>query len=219
MIPDRISVPDPDAVHVWRLDRRTLLLGRDALTAVLAPDEIQRAERFHRPEDRQTWIGTRAVLRRLLGRYLGLAPSLVGLSYGAHGKPFIAAGSDQARLEFNVSHSGYVALYAFSSGRPIGVDVESVRGDWDLEPMMELALEPAQRAEVRASAEPALEFARHWVRREAALKAAGVGFGRGVRLPPAEERELTVTDIVAPEGYVAALAVRGAAMVQTFMVE
>jgi hypothetical protein len=47
--------------------------------------------------------------------------------YGQRGKPALALRFADSGWRFNVSHSSEVAVYAFSRGREIGVDVEAVR--------------------------------------------------------------------------------------------
>jgi 4'-phosphopantetheinyl transferase len=58
---------------------------------------------------------------------LDVRPESVELVYGELGKPALARGYKDSDLRFNVSHSDDVAVYAFSSGREIGIDVEAVR--------------------------------------------------------------------------------------------
>ena len=56
---------------------------------------------------------------------LGVPPESVELVHGAHGKPALARDCAAPDRRFNVSHSEDVAVYAFSPGREIGIDVES----------------------------------------------------------------------------------------------
>ncbi len=52
-------------------------------------------------------------LRRILSGYLGCPPDEVRYSYGPQGKPSLI---DEGGLEFNMSHSGDLALYAVTRG-------------------------------------------------------------------------------------------------------
>ena len=61
------------------------------------------------------------MLRGLLAGYLGTAPEALQFQYGEFRKPALRGGP-----WFNVSHSGSIALYAFSSVGEIGIDVELV---------------------------------------------------------------------------------------------
>ncbi|MHB8532292.1 MAG: 4'-phosphopantetheinyl transferase family protein [Solirubrobacteraceae bacterium] len=141
----------PGAVHVWEADLRIV---PDALTALLTPGEHDRASAIRPPGPRMLWPRSRALLRLLLARYSGEAAARLELRHGANGKPWLAkAGAPQ----FNLSHSGPIALYAFSAEGPVGVDVE--------------------RAGRREDA-----FLRRWTRHEAAVKCLGERLGAGAGL-------------------------------------
>ena len=98
---------------------------------ILSADEMARADGLCFKQDRRNFILIRSVLRTLLGRYLGLAPGRLRFRYGLHGKPALDLSSEG--LHFNVSHSGNLALLAFARGREVGVDVERMRHDLDIE--------------------------------------------------------------------------------------
>jgi len=165
-------------VHVWAapLDPPEEQVRR--LAALLAPDESARAERFRFERDRRRFTVARGVLRTLLAGYLETDPRRVAFRYGSHGKPVLDGGAaGEHEVRFNVSHSGEMALFAFSRGRELGVDVEEVRP-------MEDGLDIAERffseaevavfrslpAEVRDDA-----FFNCWTRKEAYIKAVGEG--------------------------------------------
>jgi 4'-phosphopantetheinyl transferase len=191
--PPRISPPShpglaDGAVHVWRADLAELA---DDLGGLLSPTERSRAERFARERDRLLWTRAHGVLRQLLGRYLGRDPFTLRFTTGAHGKPALLddpprspataerMAATHARLSFNLSHSGHLALYAFSAIGPVGVDVEVARGPID---ELAIAARALGQAEVRRLAvlDPSIreqEFRRAWVRHEAVLKCRGTGIG------------------------------------------
>jgi 4'-phosphopantetheinyl transferase len=122
---------------------------------------------------------------------------------GEHGKPRLAAGG----LEFNLSHSGEIALVALSAEHPVGVDVEQVRPDRDLLAVAERALGSRDVEAVRAAApaERALVFHRVWTRHEARLKCLGVGIFRESTL---ETGGMAVENLEVAPGYAAAVAVQ-----------
>lgn len=168
----RIAIPDP-TVELWLVDAgRTALLSESAL--ILSSDEIDRANRFYRAEDRARFMLTRAALRRLLAEASGLAPQHLAFSLGPFGKPILIGRDD---LHFNVSHSSALALIGLSSTRPIGVDIELMRENID-----ELALAEAffcddeHRFIEKLQGAAQLEaFYKIWTCKEAVLKAFGVG--------------------------------------------
>lgn len=141
----------------------------------LSAEERARAARFVFQRDRVRYVNARAALREILGSCLGIAASAVHLTYGAHGKPALAAVGTPIR--FNLSHSGDYALVAIALCRDLGIDVERVRQDIDREG---IARDNFTHGECRAietvpSSERVVAFFRCWVAKEAYLKARGDG--------------------------------------------
>jgi 4'-phosphopantetheinyl transferase len=163
------------AVHVWRADLAAVAADLDEL---LCEHERARAERILSDSRRELWTRSRGLLRALLGRYLQREPASLCFAAGAHGKPALSDG-DTNELAFNLSHSGQLALYAFSAGTAVGVDVEVGRRSVEEIAVARSWLGAAQARHLEAL-EPALrrrEFLRAWARHEAQLKCLGVGFG------------------------------------------
>lgn len=121
-------------------------------------------------------------LRRVLAVYLEEEPAEIQLAEGEHGKPRLA--DPGARLSFNLSHSGEVALVALSGEDEVGVDIELVR---------------PKREEV---------FYWRWACHEARVKCLGSGLLRARAAVPLEP--LTVKPIDVGAGYAAAIAVAAA---------
>jgi 4'-phosphopantetheinyl transferase len=164
-----------DAVHVWRAH---LAKAGEDLDELLHGDERARAERFVKARDGELWRRSRGLLRELLGRYLRRDPRSLRLVVGAHGKPALADDTPP-RLAFSMSHSGELALYAFSAAGAVGVDVETSRRAIDEVAIAARTLGAAD-AERLQSLPPSArrrEFLRLWTRYEAELKCLGVGIG------------------------------------------
>jgi 4'-phosphopantetheinyl transferase len=168
----------PSQVHVWQasLDRPSQTV--EQLAQLLAADEQQRAARFRFEPDRRKFIVARGLLRSILARYLSLPPEQVQFSYRQRGKPELANGYAEGKLEFNVSHSHEMALYGIALDRPIGVDLEHVR------PIEAVALSqrffsPSESATIASltGTEQHRCFFRGWTQKEAYLKATGDGLG------------------------------------------
>jgi 4'-phosphopantetheinyl transferase len=192
--------PGPGEVHLWQeaLDRREEELER--LREALSEEELRRAGRYHFERDRVRFVAGRGLLRRLLGRYLGVAPARVEIRTGPHGKPAVEG------LRFNLAHSGGLALYAFSRERELGVDLEQIRPVRDAEAIAERLFTAEENAMLRELAEPErLEaFFRLWTRKEACMKAAGTGlFGE------ASAGRWTLLELTPAAGFIGALAVEG----------
>jgi 4'-phosphopantetheinyl transferase len=114
-------------VHVWCLSLDRPPEDNALLLSLLSGDERARAERFTFQEHRDRYAVGRGLLRTLLSGYLGEEPSRIAFAYGPQGKPEVAGAGGARSVEFNLSHSGDMAVYAFSRGRRLGIDMERVR--------------------------------------------------------------------------------------------
>lgn len=219
--------------HVWRIDLDLWQKECATLFTLLSKDEQERANRFVRAIDQQRFIVSRGVLRQLLGQYCAIAPDAITFHYTPQGKPILAASptpsSRPLALQFNLSHSHHLGLYAFTVGYPIGVDLEQLRPI----PVLQLAqrfYRPAELESLRSlpSDQQPLTFLQYWTLKEAYLKATGRGIGglnevevnqeanphqRLFRIGAAATSEPTVdcswwmAEFVPKAGFVAALAI------------
>ena len=131
---DSGSGPPPPAeneIHLWRAPLDIAPDKLNGFEALLQPDESERAARFRFPHHRARYTAARGILRSILGIHLGFPPQNLRFAYGEHGKPGLAEPVG-TRLEFNLSHSGDLAVYAVALGRRVGVDVERIKpeGSW-----------------------------------------------------------------------------------------
>ena len=113
-------------VHVWQARVDLESLRECEILGALSPDERSRAERFHFRRDRDLYVVGRSMMRALLGGYLECQPREIRFCYSAHGKPELPADS-HTDLQFNLSHSHELALFAITRESKIGVDVEFMR--------------------------------------------------------------------------------------------
>lgn len=148
-----------------------------AAAALLSDGERQRASRFARDRDRRRYTVARSRLRQLLGARLEVPPDAIELVYGERGKPGLAPRFQDSALRFNVSHADGVAVYAFSVGREIGVDVEGVRVMPDADAIAACMFSRRENEAYRAldPRDKPLGFFNCWTRKEAFVKALGDG--------------------------------------------
>ena len=151
------------------VDVHCRLLVAYAQADFLSPSEQSRAAQFRRDRDRQRFIARRVFLREILGQYLGTDAAAIEFVRGEFGKPRVKG----AALHFSASHSSGLALIAVSRTREIGVDVERIDPAFDCEGVVRHF---SCGGEIRGACESAEEFFRMWTRKEAYVKATGVGF-------------------------------------------
>jgi 4'-phosphopantetheinyl transferase len=212
-------------VHVWQIPLDYDATAMSRLAVLLSTDERTRAQRFRFERDARRFVAARGAIRAILAEYLEMAPTSFAFTYAERGKPALAGGE----LEFNVSHSGEIAMIAVYRGGRVGVDVEAMRPLHDLDALAVRSFAPLELAVLRSlpSAERELAFYRCWTRKEAFIKATGEGLTRAldtfvVTLAPGEPaRFLDIDDdpgqlaawslheLPTPAGYVGALVVEG----------
>ncbi len=174
-----LSLPAHE-VHVWRMELDLPVSRLLHLARSLSPAELDRASRFRSLYDRNRCIARRGILRQICGAYLAKEPAALTFDRGRWGKPRLSDRCDENGLRFSVSHSHVVALYAFTCGREVGVDVERIRSDMAWQPLAPLCLSARETALLRALPKTAQTeaFFTLWARKEAFLKARGVGLSR-----------------------------------------
>jgi len=167
----------PRDIHVWLFDTSTEKPTWDRL---LSPTEAATAQRLADPY-RIRFKNRRAALRLLLGRHLQQAPTSIQYSVGDNGKLYLA----KSRLSFNVARSENMAMIALGFDCEIGVDIEKVRAVPDI---ADIATHLFTESERQALKNFPLEmrnraFLSMWTRKEAVLKADGIGIGNGAPVP------------------------------------
>jgi 4'-phosphopantetheinyl transferase len=164
-------------VHIWRARLDQPPDQAAFLATILSKDEQIKAGRFYYARDRSRFIVGRAILRILLSRYLALSPNNVGFIYKQCGKPILVEDINGIDLQFNLSHSSDLILYAFTRYRELGVDLEYQRFLPDMKELVSKHFSQAEYA--KWSKMPTFQqeetFFLWWTRKEAFLKAKGDG--------------------------------------------
>jgi 4'-phosphopantetheinyl transferase len=167
----------PDEVHLWRISTDADEHQLRFLKRQLAGDESERATRFRFDADRQRFITAHGMLRLLLGRYLKVAPQSLQFDKNEYGKPAVRPLSGNIGLQFNLSHSGSLALCAVTLRRDVGVDLEQMREDLADETVAARFFSQAENATLVSlpQIERTKAFFNCWTRKEAYVKAQGAG--------------------------------------------
>ncbi|WP_339028195.1 4'-phosphopantetheinyl transferase superfamily protein [Bradyrhizobium symbiodeficiens] len=168
------ETPDVEIVGI-RLDSPADVSA--AVWQLLSRDEQRRAERFRYPQHRQQYVLTRAGLRRLLAERLHLPARAIEFVENSYGKPRLSPAHAPATLEFNLSHSENLAVYAFTRRHAVGVDIERIRQIPDAGDLAERFFSPSEIESIRSLPieQRSLAFLTCWTRKEAFIKALGLG--------------------------------------------
>lgn len=172
-----------DEVHIWLADLEAAIAHLSIWQSLLAADETARANRFHFSQHRHHYTCGRGILRVILSRYLNLDPQAIAFSYGSHGKPFLSMPSNAANsLQFNLSHSGRLALYIVAQGRDVGIDIEQINRDRPVAEIITRFFTLSERAYLLSlpPKQQQAEFFRYWTCKEAQAKAHGGGIAQGL---------------------------------------
>jgi 4'-phosphopantetheinyl transferase len=161
--------------HIWHAKLDQPLWIVQALQKFLSPDEQERAKRFVFDEHRARFIVGRGILRLLLADYLDCKPPQVEFSYSKYEKPELL--HKETGLQFNLSHSEDQALFAFTVGRKVGIDIEHIRPMRDMLQVAAHFFSPYEQS-VLFSLPPDQQtsaFFNCWTRKESFIKAIGNG--------------------------------------------
>ena len=223
-------VPDAHvSVQIFRLALPATLEACEPLRVFLSAEELGRLQRFKVESSAIQYLQLRSALRIILGARLGVAPQQMSFEYSEFGKPLLheSAGPTPS---FNVSHTDGWGLIALSASGAVGVDVEKHNPNRDLEAVAWRNFSPQECETVLGQASASLRcdaFFDTWTAKEACIKALGTGIGsqlrgftvalgapgalRGVefRDDPVESSRWSLMGVPMPEGWSAAVAVRG----------
>ena len=217
-----------DAVQVWLVPDQRSEPALAGLLAVLDSEERARADAYRSADDRRRFVVAHGAARHIVAGCLGAPPEEIRWHRGPHGKPELTG--RWTGVQANLSHSDDVSMVAVTARRQVGVDVQRVLPRVDATAMANRYFPPEEALLVRDAPDAegrADRFARLWTRKEALVKAHGGRLTQGLRIPvhrtgtPASEhpehpddawsRGYRISDVPAPPGYRAAVALSGAA--------
>ena len=221
---DGVIAAAADLADVWLVGEDVPDPGLELLYAVLDPAERHRADAAMTAPDRRRFVVAHAAVRHIVGRRLGVPAERLRWSIGPRGKPELRGTGEELRV--NLSHSGGLCMVAVTDSRPVGVDIQSLVADATATALGRRYFPAAEARLVQAAPSPvggpAALFARLWARKEAVVKAAGTRLALGLAVPVHGACPLTVemdadgvpgsyrvTDVAAPQGYRAAVALAG----------
>jgi len=141
------------------------------LRAHLDEEERTRAQRFRFDADRERFELGHGWMRELLAHYSGTPPRDITLVRGRFGKPRLM----KKDLCFNLSDTKDAVALAVCSTMELGLDLETLDRSVDHEAVSAHYFTPEERITISRSDQPKRTFLELWTRKEAVLKASGVG--------------------------------------------
>lgn len=162
-------------IDVWFMNLDDIAARRGGLLGtLLLEDEHARAAGFLARDTRRRFVAGREMLRMILGRQCDLAPTDVVFESGPNGKPSVSPRSGRNTF-FCVAHCGEFGVVAVTDLGDVGVDIERVRNDVDVNRVASrlFPAEESRRLVTLPGAERARAFFEGWVREEALVKATG----------------------------------------------
>ncbi|MFN3695212.1 MAG: 4'-phosphopantetheinyl transferase family protein, partial [Ignavibacterium sp.] len=164
-------------IHIHTINFSTERNSVENYFQFISEDEKGKVNRFKFSVNRQNSIITYYFRRKILSQYLIIEPSEIEFSYNAYGKPLISE-PQRSGIHFNYSHSDDFLIFAVSKNIEVGIDIELVK---DLPDLIDLAKNYFSDSEFQHfhSLENKIDrinfFYKIWTRKEALLKAAGIG--------------------------------------------
>ncbi len=185
-------------LHIWQAWLNDARPHIGHLVTYLTRDEKLRGEQFINSEHRTRFLLAQAILRDVLSHYTHQAPQQMRLSRSSHGKPYLV----DSDFTFNLTHSNECVLIAVTAEHEVGIDVEFLERSRHLDALVRRFFsKEEQRAyfSYTSAAERRLAFYRGWTRKEAYLKAIGLGLSYPlhqftVSLAPDEQHALLQVD-------------------------
>jgi 4'-phosphopantetheinyl transferase len=214
-----------ERIDIWKISLSCSQPDLAHAHQVLSPDEQQRAARIGSTLMRNAFIGARASLRFLLGRYLQCSPGSIRFAYESHGKPVLI---HDAGLCFSTTRSSGMAAFAFCLHVPVGIDMERIRIIPNMDRVIERMFSPQEKRQLNVlpTDQRQRAFFACWVRKEAYAKATGKGIltrfdafcvdtnpaepRPQIRFDPATAQDWILRDLRLDNEYAAALSYRGA---------
>jgi 4'-phosphopantetheinyl transferase len=163
-------------VEIWMLDEAAARDVAARWADVLSPDEHERALRYRFARDAEWFTARRAMLRLRIAEQLHCHPAAVRIAIDAAGKPHLP---DAPAFAFSVTQTSNLALLALSWHCQLGIDAERTVGGIDASAAGRMVFSEHELRDLRARPEL---FFRTWTRKEALVKALGMGLSDDVRM-------------------------------------
>jgi phosphopantetheinyl transferase len=159
----------------------------EKLFGYLNHEERTKCKRFRFQKDRDSYLVVHGLLKLILGKYLEMQARDVQLEYNSFGKPLLS-GHDP-NIFFNLSHSSDLSALVFDLSNPAGIDIERMNPDFDFHKITRNFFSRDEHGFIHAEREQSMaRFYEIWTRKEAILKAVGVGISEHLEMEVYREK-------------------------------
>jgi len=164
-------------IHLWSslLDQPDDVINR--FYAVLSEEEKNRINKYKFKFLRDRLTVSKGLLKSLISNYLNIEIEEINFIQNEYGKPSLQPELNEIDLQFNVSHSEHLGMFAFTTGQELGIDVESIQQTPNLNEIVDMCFSDFEK-EWFYKSEPGLQqelFYKVWTGKEAFIKAIGTG--------------------------------------------
>jgi 4'-phosphopantetheinyl transferase len=178
-----------DQVDIWRINISLNLQHVGVLLEVLNPEEVKRSDKYFSKADRNKYIIRHGALRYILAQYLKQPAANIAFKITENGKPVIDhPGGPQ--INFNLSDSADWVLIAIAKPA-VGIDVELMKPNFSYDDILHLNFSE-QEIQFIKQQDSLKRFFLLWTRKEAILKATGIGLTDHLLLIPSLDGPETV---------------------------
>ncbi|CAM4439813.1 MAG: hypothetical protein LEGION0398_MBIBDBAK_01404 [Legionellaceae bacterium] len=169
-----LPVLSEDTAHVLTIHLNNFHPFINDLYQLLSTEERQRANEYFFLKDKNRYIIARGMLKIMLSAYLNIAPDYVQFVYSQYGKPYLP---HFPFLQFNISHSEDMVIFAFNYKRLIGIDIEYTQKKIDIMSISQQFFSKREYHSLKSinSEDQKQAFFNAWVAKEAFIKALGLG--------------------------------------------
>ena len=164
-------------MHVWIIGN-DISIPYNNMIGILCAEEKIKASSFVFEKDKVNFVKTRFCIRMALSYYLNLELKEINFVYNKYDKPRINPTISNIPINFSISHSNGLIVFAFQQNQEIGVDIEYVDNnkiddllyDESILSIEEIELIKSEQSDCREKL-----FYKLWTCKESYLKALGIG--------------------------------------------
>jgi 4'-phosphopantetheinyl transferase len=172
-----IKLLEQTEVHVWQTSAKAGSPLNSNLFNLLSAEEKTKVMKYRYGNDQERFIKFHGILRCILAAYTGSDPKEVRYEYTKFGKPVLVNLLKGNEIHFNMTHAEDNVFYIVSSKYEVGIDLEKVTEcvDWQNISRQYFSLQERNFIESVPRDQRTHAFFYIWTRKEALLKAKGVG--------------------------------------------